>query len=108
MPARRIHEQLQWVERAARRSCDGARLLLWLAHDYIALLERGAQGRQVVLGQLVFVREGLNLLLLDETALSGLLEQAVDGREVVQVNCLVQRWFLSLCAGCRIAAPWTA
>jgi hypothetical protein len=38
----------------------------------------------------VLVRERLDVLLLDETALGGLLEQALGGREVVQVNGLVQ------------------
>src|SRR5581483_11464104 len=61
-----------------------------LAHDDVPLLERGAQSREVVLGQLVLVGEGLDVLLLDETALGGLLEQALGGREVVQVNGLVQ------------------
>src|SRR5581483_4840604 len=61
-----------------------------LAHDDVPLLERGAQSREVVLGQLVLVREGLDLLLLDEAALGGLLAQALGRREVVQVNGLVQ------------------
>jgi hypothetical protein len=56
----------------------------------------------------VLVRESLNVLLLDETALGGLLEQALDGRQVVQMNGLVQLWFLSLCMGCRISAPRAA
>jgi hypothetical protein len=91
VPARRVHEQLERVERA-RRGCgrQRPRLLLGLAHDDVALLERGAQSREVVLGQLVLVRERLDVLLLDETALGGLLEQALGGREVVQVNGLVQ------------------
>jgi len=38
----------------------------------------------------MLVGESLNVLLLDETALGGLLEQALDRREVVQVNRLVQ------------------
>jgi hypothetical protein len=53
----------------------------------------------------VLVREGLDVLLLDETALGGLLEQALGGREVVQVNGLVQFNVLSLRKGSRIAAP---
>jgi hypothetical protein len=38
----------------------------------------------------VLVCESLNLLLLDETALGGLFEQALDGREVVQMNGFAQ------------------
>jgi hypothetical protein len=38
----------------------------------------------------VFVRESLDVLLLDESALGGLLEQALDWREVVQVNGVAQ------------------
>jgi hypothetical protein len=92
VPAGSVHEELQRVERAGHgRSRDRARLLGRLvAHDHVALLERGTQTSDVVLGQLVLVGECLNVLLLDETALGGLLEQALDGREVVQVNRLVQ------------------
>jgi hypothetical protein len=92
VPAGGVHEQLERVERAGDRSGrNGARLLgRFVAHDDIALLERGTQTGDVVLGQLVLVGESLNVLLLDETALGGLLEQALDGREVVQVNRLVQ------------------
>jgi hypothetical protein len=38
----------------------------------------------------VFVRQRLDVLLLDEAALGGLLEQTLGGGEVVQVNGLVQ------------------
>jgi len=38
----------------------------------------------------VLVGQRLNVLLLDETALGGLLEQALDRREVVQVNGVAQ------------------
>jgi hypothetical protein len=38
----------------------------------------------------VLVGQRLELPLLDETALGGLLEQALDRREVVQMNRLVQ------------------
>ena len=38
----------------------------------------------------MLVGEGLELLLLDEAALGGLLEQALDRREVVQVNGVAQ------------------
>jgi hypothetical protein len=89
---RRVHEELQRVERARdRRGRDPARLLGRLvAHDDVALFERGTQTGDVVLGQLVLVGESLDVLLLDETALGGLLEQALDRREVVQVNRVAQ------------------
>jgi hypothetical protein len=38
----------------------------------------------------VLVGESLNVLLLDETALGGLLEQALDRREIVQMNRVAQ------------------
>jgi hypothetical protein len=38
----------------------------------------------------VLVGERLDVLLLDETALGGLLEQSLDRREVMQMNRLVQ------------------
>jgi hypothetical protein len=90
--ARRVHEQLQRVECARDgRRCDRARLLGRLvAHDDVALLERGAEAGEVVLAQLVLVGERLDVLLLDETALGGLLEQALGRREVVQVNRVAQ------------------
>jgi hypothetical protein len=90
--ARCVHEELQRVERARdRRGCDRTRLLGRLvAHDHIALFERGAKAGEVVLGQLVFVGERLDVLLLDEAALGGLLEQTLDRREVVQVNRVAQ------------------
>ena len=79
------------------RGRDGAPLLGRLvAHDHIALLERGAESRDVVLGQLVIVRQSLDLLLLDESALGGLLEQTLGRGEVVQMNGLVQFTILSL------------
>jgi hypothetical protein len=92
VPARRVHEELQRVQRAGDRcGCDRAgRLLGRVAHDHVALLERGTQAGDVVLGQLVLVGESLNVLFLDETALGGLLEQALDRREVVQVNRVAQ------------------
>jgi hypothetical protein len=92
VPARRVHEELQRVERARdRRGCYPARLLGRLvAHDNVALFERGAEPRDVVLGQLVLVGESLNVLFLDETAFGGLLEQALDGREVMQMNRVAQ------------------
>jgi hypothetical protein len=93
VPAGCVHEELQRVERARDRcGCDRARRLLrrLVAHDDVALLERGTQTGDVVLGQLVLVGESLNVLLLDETALGGLLEQALDRREVMQMNRVAQ------------------
>jgi hypothetical protein len=75
---------------------DRPRLLLRLAHDDVALFERSAESREVVLGQLVFVRQSLDVLLLDETALGGFLEQTLGGGKVVQVNGFVQFSILSL------------
>ena len=66
---------------------SGARLC---AHDDVALVERGAQGRHVVLGELVLVGERLELLLFDEAALGGLLDEALGRREVVQMNRVAQ------------------
>ena len=60
------------------------------AHDDVALVERGAQRREVVLGELVLVGERLELLLLDETALGGLLDEALGRREVMQMNRVAQ------------------
>jgi hypothetical protein len=92
VPARGVHEELQRVERARdRRGCDGARLLGRLvAHDDVAVFQRGAQAGEIVLGQLVLVGQRLDVLLLDEAALGSLLEQALDRREVVQVNRVAQ------------------
>jgi hypothetical protein len=74
-----------------RRGRNRATLLgRLLAHDDVALLERGAQAGEVVLGQLMLVGEDLQLLLLDEAALGGLLEQALGRGEVMQMNRLVQ------------------
>jgi hypothetical protein len=89
---RGIHEELKRVERARDGcGCDRARLLRrLLAYDDVALFERGAETGDVVLGQLVLVGESLNVLLLDETALGCLLEQALDRREVVQMNRVAQ------------------
>jgi hypothetical protein len=90
--ARRVHEELQRVERARDRcGRDRAGLLgRLLAHNDVALFKRGAETGDVVLGQLVLVGESLNVLLLDETALGGLLEQPLGRREVVQVNGVAQ------------------
>jgi hypothetical protein len=88
----RVHEELQRVERAGRGRRRRLRRLLRgvLAHDDVALLERGAQAGEIVLGQLVLVGERLELLLLDEAALGGLLEQALGRREVMQMNRVAQ------------------
>jgi hypothetical protein len=89
VPARRVHEQLQRVEGARRGGRrlgggDGG------ADDDVALVERDAQRRDLVLGQLVLVGEGLQVALVDETALGGLLEQAIGRRQIVQVR--VSQW----------------
>jgi hypothetical protein len=85
-----VHEELQRVQRAARRG-DGAGLRRLLgAHDDVALLERGLQRLELLLGELVLVREGLELLLLDEAALGGLLDQALGRRKIVQMNRVAQ------------------
>jgi hypothetical protein len=47
----------------------------------------------------VLVRQRLDLLLLDETALGGLLEQALGRREVVQMNRVAQLNPLRLVVG---------
>ena len=60
------------------------------AHDHVALVERGAQRGHVVLGELVLVGERLELLLFDEAALGGLLDEALGRREVVQMNRVAQ------------------
>jgi hypothetical protein len=60
------------------------------AHDDVALVERGAQCGELVLAQLVLVRERLELALLDEAALGGLLEQALGRRQIVQMNRFAQ------------------
>jgi hypothetical protein len=60
------------------------------AHEHVALFERGAQRGKLVFLELVLVGERLELLLLDEAALGGLLEQALRRREVVQMNRFAQ------------------
>jgi hypothetical protein len=92
VPASRVHEELQRVERSRHRSgCDRTGLLgRFLAHDDITLFERDAERSEIVLGQLMLVGECLDVLLLDETALGGLLEQALGRREVMQMNRVAQ------------------
>ena len=51
---------------------------------------RSAQGSELLVLELVLVRQRLDLLLLDEAALGGLLEQALGRREVVQMNRVAQ------------------
>ena len=76
------------VRRSKRRATHGSGRLG--AHDDVALFERGAQGSHVVLGELVLVGERFELLLLDEAALGGLLDQALGRRQVMQVNRVAQ------------------
>ena len=91
VPAGRVHEELERVEGAARRGRRVAGLRGGLgAHDDVALVERGPQRRELVVGELVLVGERHELLLVDETALGGLLDQALGRREVVQVNRVAQ------------------
>jgi hypothetical protein len=91
VPARGVHEELKRVERAGDRSRRDARLRGLLgADDDVALLECSPERRDLVVGQLVLVGERDELLLLDEAALGGLLEQALGRREVVQMNRCVQ------------------
>src|SRR4051794_19585723 len=89
VPACGVHEELQRVERAGGSGgvAGGRRLG---AHDDVALFERGAQRRDVLLGELVLVGEGLQLLLLDEAALGGLLDKALGRRQVMQMNRVAQ------------------
>src|ERR1700745_4332573 len=47
------------------------------ADDDVALVELGVERRELVLGQLVLVGERLELPLLDEAAVGGLLDQAL-------------------------------
>jgi hypothetical protein len=83
-----VHEQLERVERAR----GGSRRLdrRGRADDDVALVECGDQGGELVLGELVLVGERLELALLDEAALGGLLEQALGRRQIVQMNRVAQ------------------
>jgi hypothetical protein len=103
----RVHEELERVERARRRRRrlrrrDGG------ADDDVALVERGVQRRELVLGQLVLVGERLQLPLLDEAAVGGLLDQALGGRQIVQMR--VSQWNLPLSSvvGLPLSGPWGA
>jgi hypothetical protein len=84
VPAGRVHEELERVEGARRRrGRDG---LGGGADDHVALVEGGPERRDLVLGELVLVRERLQLPLVDEAALGGLLEQAVGRGQIVQMR----------------------
>jgi hypothetical protein len=100
VPARGVHEELQRVEGAAGagREDAGLRRLLG-ADDDVALLERALDRGQLLVGELVLVGERLELLLLDETALGGLLDEALGRREIVQVNRVAQLKSLSVVVG---------
>jgi hypothetical protein len=92
VPAGRVHEQLERVERARRGrrrlGGDGG------ADGHVALVERDLERRDLVVGQLVLVGECLELLLLDKTALGSLLDEALGGRQIVQMR--VSQWNLPL------------
>jgi len=91
VPAGRVHEELERVQRAAARGGErGPRRSDLGAHDHVALLERGPQRGDVVLGELVLVGECLEVLFLDEAALRGLFDQALGRRQVMQMNRVVQ------------------
>jgi hypothetical protein len=96
-----VHEELERVEGAAGRRSDraGLRRLLLGAHDHVALLERGLDRGQLVVGELVLVREGLELLLVDEAALGGLLDEALGRGQIMQVNRVAQFRSLSVVVG---------
>jgi hypothetical protein len=88
-----VHEELERVERPrGRPTGDGGGLLLRsrCAHDDVTLLERSPKRGDLLVAELVLVRKRLDLLLLDEAALGGLLEQALGRREVVQMNRVAQ------------------
>ena len=90
VPSRGVHEELERVEGAGRGGpglCGGRSG----AHDHVALLERRAEPGHLVVGHLVLVGQRLELPLLDETALGGLLEQALGRHQIVQMARLVQR-----------------
>jgi hypothetical protein len=89
--AGRVHEELEGIEGAAGRGRQGAGLRGGVgAHDDVALIERGPQRGEIVLAELVLVGKRRELLLIDEAALGGLLDEALGRREVVQVNRVAQ------------------
>jgi hypothetical protein len=101
----RVHEELERVERArgrrrrlGRRNCG--------ADDDVALVERGVERGELVVGQLVLVGERLELPLLDEAAVGGLLDQALGGRQIMQMR--VSQWNLPLSSvvGLAVSGPW--
>jgi hypothetical protein len=105
VPPGRVHEELERVERARRRRRrlrrrDGG------ADDDVALVERGVERRELVLGQVVLVGERLQLPLLDEAAVGGLLEQALGRRQIMQMR--VSQWNLPLSWswGLPLSGPW--
>ncbi|TMM11238.1 MAG: hypothetical protein E6F98_11265 [Actinobacteria bacterium] len=79
---------MERIERARRGGRLGGRH--GGANDDVALVEGDAQRRDLVLAQLVLVGERLELPLLDEAALGGLLEQALGRRQIVQMR--VSQW----------------
>ena len=64
------------------------------ADGHVALVERGLKGRDLVVGQIVLVGERLELPFLDETAVGGLLDEALGRRQIVQMR--VSQWNLPL------------
>jgi hypothetical protein len=88
VPAGRVHEQLERVERA-RRSRRGLRRDGG-ADGHVALVECDLERRDLVLGQLVLVGERLELFLLDKTALGSLLDEALGRCQIVQMR--VSQW----------------
>jgi hypothetical protein len=89
--AGRVHEELEGIEGAARRGRQGAGLRGGVgAHDDVALVERSPERGEVVLAELVLVGERREVFFVDESALGGLLDEALGRREVVQVNRVAQ------------------
>jgi len=92
VPARRVHEELERVERSGgggdRNFGRGG------PDDHVALVEGDVERRDLLVGQLVLVGERLEVLLLDEAAVGGLLDQALGGGQIVQVR--ISQWNLPL------------
>jgi hypothetical protein len=100
VPPGRVHEELERVERPRRRGRrlgrrDGG------ADDDVALVERGIERGELVLGQLVLVGERLELPLLDEAAVGGLLDQALGRRQIMQMRVSQRNLPLSSVVGPR-------